>query len=155
MTGRMPTNVLGKVYSPDPDDWDNKTYAFEGHVPKWDLLFSSLLLFLSTSFSFLSTLLHHPLHMVKPHGLHTSPSTLHIFPALFEVNGSLRTMLNPFFSYPSQHLSSSLALLYWCCAVYWRGIYNDKMIQAGPALRCLEHICAWALALSESSVHPT
>ncbi len=36
----------GKVYSPDPDDWDNKTYAFEGHVPKWDLLFSSLLLFL-------------------------------------------------------------------------------------------------------------
>lgn len=38
MTGRMPTNVLGKVYSPDPDDWDNKTYAFEGHAPKWDLL---------------------------------------------------------------------------------------------------------------------
>uniref|UniRef100_A0A3P8S899 Si:ch211-186j3.6 n=1 Tax=Amphiprion percula TaxID=161767 RepID=A0A3P8S899_AMPPE len=30
---RMPTTVLGKVYSPDPDDWDNKTYVFEGHVP--------------------------------------------------------------------------------------------------------------------------
>lgn len=32
--GRMPTTVLGKVYSPDPDDWDNKTYVFEGHVPR-------------------------------------------------------------------------------------------------------------------------
>ena len=30
----MPTTVLGKVYSPDPDDWDNKTYVFEGHVPR-------------------------------------------------------------------------------------------------------------------------
>uniref|UniRef100_A0A8C2H084 Si:ch211-186j3.6 n=1 Tax=Cyprinus carpio TaxID=7962 RepID=A0A8C2H084_CYPCA len=36
--GRMPTNVLGKVYSPDPDDWDNKTYAFEGHVPNYFIL---------------------------------------------------------------------------------------------------------------------
>lgn len=31
----MPTTVLGKVYSPDPDDWDNKTYVFEGHVPRY------------------------------------------------------------------------------------------------------------------------
>uniref|UniRef100_A0AAY4EQZ0 Uncharacterized protein n=1 Tax=Denticeps clupeoides TaxID=299321 RepID=A0AAY4EQZ0_9TELE len=31
--GRMPTTVLGKVYAPDPDDWDNKTFTFEGHVP--------------------------------------------------------------------------------------------------------------------------
>uniref|UniRef100_A0A9J8BIY8 Si:ch211-186j3.6 n=1 Tax=Cyprinus carpio carpio TaxID=630221 RepID=A0A9J8BIY8_CYPCA len=36
--GRMPTNVLGKVYSPDPDDWDNKTHAFEGHVPNYFIL---------------------------------------------------------------------------------------------------------------------
>uniref|UniRef100_A0A3B4A9P1 Uncharacterized protein n=1 Tax=Periophthalmus magnuspinnatus TaxID=409849 RepID=A0A3B4A9P1_9GOBI len=36
--GRMPTTVLGKVYSPDPDDWDNKTYVFEGHVPNYFIL---------------------------------------------------------------------------------------------------------------------
>ncbi|MBN3309830.1 CADN protein, partial [Amia calva] len=36
--GRMPTTVLGKVYAPDPDDWDNKTYAFEGYVPKYFIL---------------------------------------------------------------------------------------------------------------------
>ncbi|KAF3686954.1 Neural-cadherin Cadherin-N [Channa argus] len=36
--GRMPTTVLGKVYSPDPDDWDNKTYIFEGHVPSYFIL---------------------------------------------------------------------------------------------------------------------
>uniref|UniRef100_A0A8K9WMG8 Si:ch211-186j3.6 n=1 Tax=Oncorhynchus mykiss TaxID=8022 RepID=A0A8K9WMG8_ONCMY len=36
--GRMPTTVLGKIYAPDPDDWDNKTYAFEGHVPNYFLL---------------------------------------------------------------------------------------------------------------------
>ncbi|KAA8596026.1 hypothetical protein FQN60_011317, partial [Etheostoma spectabile] len=36
--GRMPTTVLGKVYSPDPDDWDNKTYVFEGHVPSYFIL---------------------------------------------------------------------------------------------------------------------
>ncbi|XP_034151116.1 neural-cadherin isoform X2 [Esox lucius] len=36
--GRMPTTVLGKVYAPDPDDWDNKTFAFEGHVPNYFLL---------------------------------------------------------------------------------------------------------------------
>nr|XP_043886785.1 putative neural-cadherin 2 [Solea senegalensis] len=36
--GRMPTTVLGKVFSPDPDDWDNKTYVFEGHVPSYFIL---------------------------------------------------------------------------------------------------------------------
>ncbi|XP_019740005.1 neural-cadherin [Hippocampus comes] len=36
--GRMPTTVLGKVYAPDPDDWDNKTYVFEGHVPTYFVL---------------------------------------------------------------------------------------------------------------------
>ncbi|XP_061620755.1 neural-cadherin [Phyllopteryx taeniolatus] len=36
--GRMPTTVLGKVYAPDPDDWDNKTYVFEGHVPAYFIL---------------------------------------------------------------------------------------------------------------------
>ncbi|XP_035250729.1 neural-cadherin-like [Anguilla anguilla] len=36
--GRMPTAVLGKVYAPDPDDWDNKTYAFAGHVPNYFIL---------------------------------------------------------------------------------------------------------------------
>ncbi|XP_027137362.1 neural-cadherin [Larimichthys crocea] len=36
--GRMPTTVLGKIYSPDPDDWDNKTYVFEGHVPSYFIL---------------------------------------------------------------------------------------------------------------------
>ncbi|XP_035376990.1 neural-cadherin [Electrophorus electricus] len=36
--GRMPTTVLGKVYAPDPDDWDNKTYSFEGHAPNHFLL---------------------------------------------------------------------------------------------------------------------
>ncbi|TNN58401.1 Neural-cadherin [Liparis tanakae] len=36
--GRMPTTVLGKVYSPDPDDWDNKTYVFEGNVASYFIL---------------------------------------------------------------------------------------------------------------------
>ncbi|XP_068617100.1 neural-cadherin [Brachionichthys hirsutus] len=36
--GRMLTTVLGKVYCPDPDDWDNKTYVFEGHVPSYFIL---------------------------------------------------------------------------------------------------------------------
>ncbi|XP_036390924.1 neural-cadherin-like [Megalops cyprinoides] len=36
--GRMPTTVLGKVFAPDPDDWDNKTYAFIGHVPNYFIL---------------------------------------------------------------------------------------------------------------------
>ncbi|KAK6480095.1 neural-cadherin-like [Huso huso] len=36
--GRMSTTVLGKVYAPDPDDWDNKTYTSEGHVPKYFIL---------------------------------------------------------------------------------------------------------------------
>ncbi len=151
MTGRMPTNVLGKVYSPDPDDWDNKTYAFEGHVPKWDLL----LFFLYTSF-FLHPFPLCPHHCIIPSTwlacLYTSPSTLPIFPALFVLFKGVN--VKPFLL-TSQHLSSSLALLYWCCALYWRGVYNDKMIQTGPALRCLEHIGAWAITLSESSVHPT
>uniref|UniRef100_A0A8C9S0B3 Si:ch211-186j3.6 n=1 Tax=Scleropages formosus TaxID=113540 RepID=A0A8C9S0B3_SCLFO len=33
--GRMPTTVLGKVFAPDADDWDNKTYTFEGYVPNF------------------------------------------------------------------------------------------------------------------------
>ncbi|XP_077475964.1 neural-cadherin [Stigmatopora argus] len=36
--GRMPTTVLGKVYAPDPDDWDNKTYTFEGNAPTYFIL---------------------------------------------------------------------------------------------------------------------
>ncbi|XP_023671737.2 neural-cadherin isoform X2 [Paramormyrops kingsleyae] len=36
--GKMPTTILGKVYAPDPDDWDNKTYTFEGHVPNFFIL---------------------------------------------------------------------------------------------------------------------
>ncbi|XP_035275512.1 neural-cadherin-like [Anguilla anguilla] len=36
--GVMATTVLGKVYAPDPDDWDNKTYVFEGHVPNYFVL---------------------------------------------------------------------------------------------------------------------
>ncbi|XP_041123428.1 neural-cadherin [Polyodon spathula] len=36
--GRMPTTVLGKVYTPDPDDWDNKTYTSEGQVAKYFIL---------------------------------------------------------------------------------------------------------------------
>ncbi|KAJ8337465.1 hypothetical protein SKAU_G00364310 [Synaphobranchus kaupii] len=36
--GMMATTVLGKVYAPDPDDWDNKTYVFEGHVPNYFVL---------------------------------------------------------------------------------------------------------------------
>uniref|UniRef100_A0A3Q2PUG4 Si:ch211-186j3.6 n=1 Tax=Fundulus heteroclitus TaxID=8078 RepID=A0A3Q2PUG4_FUNHE len=36
--GRMPTTVLGKVYAPDPDDWDNKTFVFEGHMPSYFIL---------------------------------------------------------------------------------------------------------------------
>ncbi|XP_053709849.1 neural-cadherin [Synchiropus splendidus] len=36
--GRLPTTVLGKVYAPDPDDWDNKTYVFEGHAPSYFIL---------------------------------------------------------------------------------------------------------------------
>ncbi len=119
-------------------------------MPSRDMFLSETFYFLLYSYFFLHPFPFCPHHCIIPSTwlacLHTSPSTLPIFPALFvlykEVNGSLRTMLNPFCSYPSQHLPSSLALLYWCCAFYWRGIYNDKMIQAGPALRCLEHICA-------------
>ncbi|XP_038125845.1 neural-cadherin-like [Cyprinodon tularosa] len=36
--GRMPTTVLGKIYAPDPDDWDNKTFVFEGHLPSYFIL---------------------------------------------------------------------------------------------------------------------
>ncbi|XP_054626385.1 neural-cadherin isoform X2 [Dunckerocampus dactyliophorus] len=36
--GRMPTTLLGKVHAPDPDDWDNKTYVFEGHAPTYFIL---------------------------------------------------------------------------------------------------------------------
>nr|XP_057932731.1 neural-cadherin isoform X2 [Doryrhamphus excisus] len=36
--GRMPTTLLGKVHAPDPDDWDNKTYVFEGHPPTFFIL---------------------------------------------------------------------------------------------------------------------
>ncbi|XP_056138216.1 neural-cadherin-like [Lampris incognitus] len=33
--GRMATAVLGKVYAPDPDDWDNKTYTLETSAAKY------------------------------------------------------------------------------------------------------------------------
>ncbi|KAJ8247352.1 hypothetical protein GJAV_G00245390 [Gymnothorax javanicus] len=36
--GTMATTVLGKVYAPDLDDWDNKTYVFEGNVPNYFFL---------------------------------------------------------------------------------------------------------------------
>ncbi|XP_067853677.1 neural-cadherin [Heptranchias perlo] len=36
--GTMPTIVLGRVHAPDLDDWDNKTYSFEGRVPKCFIL---------------------------------------------------------------------------------------------------------------------
>ncbi|KAL4604964.1 neural-cadherin-like [Arapaima gigas] len=36
--GRMLSTVVGKVFAPDPDDWDNKTYTFEGHVPNFFVL---------------------------------------------------------------------------------------------------------------------
>ncbi|KAJ3592963.1 hypothetical protein NHX12_005301, partial [Muraenolepis orangiensis] len=35
---REPTMVLEKVYSPDPDDWDNKTYLVKGHMPSYFML---------------------------------------------------------------------------------------------------------------------
>uniref|UniRef100_A0A667Y7I2 Uncharacterized protein n=1 Tax=Myripristis murdjan TaxID=586833 RepID=A0A667Y7I2_9TELE len=33
--GRMATAALGKVYAPDPDDWDNKTYTLETSAAKY------------------------------------------------------------------------------------------------------------------------
>ncbi|XP_061877314.1 neural-cadherin isoform X1 [Entelurus aequoreus] len=36
--GLQPTTVLGKVHAPDPDDWDNKTYVFEGPAPTFFIL---------------------------------------------------------------------------------------------------------------------
>ncbi|XP_061758299.1 neural-cadherin-like [Nerophis ophidion] len=36
--GLQPTTVLGKVHAPDPDDWDNKTYVFEGPAPMFFIL---------------------------------------------------------------------------------------------------------------------
>ncbi|XP_061577385.1 neural-cadherin-like isoform X1 [Cololabis saira] len=33
--GRMVNAVLGKVYAPDPDDWDNKTYTLETSAAKY------------------------------------------------------------------------------------------------------------------------
>ncbi|MED6263521.1 hypothetical protein CHARACLAT_005386, partial [Characodon lateralis] len=33
--GRMGNAALGKVYSPDPDDWDNKTYSLETTAAKY------------------------------------------------------------------------------------------------------------------------
>ncbi|XP_058502129.1 neural-cadherin-like [Solea solea] len=33
--GRMANAVLGKVYAPDPDDWDNKTYTLETSAAKY------------------------------------------------------------------------------------------------------------------------
>uniref|UniRef100_A0A4W6EW73 Neural-cadherin-like n=1 Tax=Lates calcarifer TaxID=8187 RepID=A0A4W6EW73_LATCA len=34
-TGRMENAALGKVYAPDPDDWDNKTYTLETSAAKY------------------------------------------------------------------------------------------------------------------------
>ncbi|XP_042196330.1 neural-cadherin [Callorhinchus milii] len=36
--GVMLTTVLGRVHAPDLDDWDNKTYSFEGRKPKCFIL---------------------------------------------------------------------------------------------------------------------
>ncbi|XP_062318494.1 neural-cadherin-like [Osmerus eperlanus] len=33
--GRMPTMDLGKVFAPDPDIWDNKTYTLEAGLPRY------------------------------------------------------------------------------------------------------------------------
>uniref|UniRef100_A0A3B4A3W0 Neural-cadherin-like n=1 Tax=Periophthalmus magnuspinnatus TaxID=409849 RepID=A0A3B4A3W0_9GOBI len=33
--GRMANAALGKVYAPDPDDWDNKTYTLEANAAKY------------------------------------------------------------------------------------------------------------------------
>ncbi|KAL8181909.1 UNVERIFIED_CONTAM: hypothetical protein K2H54_034219, partial [Gekko kuhli] len=36
--GMLPTTVLGKIYAPDKDDWDHKTYRFEGKEPRYFVL---------------------------------------------------------------------------------------------------------------------
>lgn len=33
----MANAALGKVYAPDPDDWDNKTYTLETSASKYGL----------------------------------------------------------------------------------------------------------------------
>lgn len=33
-TGMVGNAALGKVYAPDPDDWDNKTYTLETSAAK-------------------------------------------------------------------------------------------------------------------------
>ncbi len=108
----------------------------------------SLHLVLSTSFSFMSTSLHHPSTWLAC--LYTSPSTLPIFPALFVLfkGVNVKTLSSHI---PASVFLSCSSLLMLCTLL--RGVYNDKMIQTGPALRCLEHIGAWAITLSESSVH--
>uniref|UniRef100_A0ACB8FEA5 Uncharacterized protein n=1 Tax=Sphaerodactylus townsendi TaxID=933632 RepID=A0ACB8FEA5_9SAUR len=36
--GMLPTTVLGQIYAPDKDDWDHKTYRFEGKDPRYFVL---------------------------------------------------------------------------------------------------------------------
>ncbi|XP_064414859.1 neural-cadherin [Latimeria chalumnae] len=36
--GKLAAIMLGKIHAPDPDEWDNKTYIFEGYVPKYFIL---------------------------------------------------------------------------------------------------------------------
>ncbi|XP_060100312.1 neural-cadherin-like [Heteronotia binoei] len=36
--GILPTTVLGQIYAPDKDDWDHKTYHFEGKEPRYFVL---------------------------------------------------------------------------------------------------------------------
>ncbi|XP_075930158.1 neural-cadherin-like [Petromyzon marinus] len=33
--GALPSGELGRVFAPDPDDWDNKTFTYEGQAPRW------------------------------------------------------------------------------------------------------------------------
>lgn len=34
LSGFLPTTVLGKVQSPDMDDWGQKVYSFQGTPPR-------------------------------------------------------------------------------------------------------------------------
>uniref|UniRef100_A0A8D0DKZ2 Neural-cadherin-like n=1 Tax=Salvator merianae TaxID=96440 RepID=A0A8D0DKZ2_SALMN len=36
--GILPTTVLGQIHAPDNDDWDHKTYHFEGKEPRYFIL---------------------------------------------------------------------------------------------------------------------
>ncbi|XP_053251573.1 neural-cadherin-like isoform X2 [Podarcis raffonei] len=36
--GILPTTVLGQIHAPDNDDWDHKTYHFEGKPPRYFIL---------------------------------------------------------------------------------------------------------------------